>query len=83
MSSIIKFLHHSDNKQDDVNAGINVAKKAIGFGGILYAGSVFAAQRGFDLSNPLDRVKDMKAFTRGEKKSPADESVYKKKLTLF
>ena len=67
MSSIIKFLHHSDNKQDDVNAGINVAKKAIGFGGILYAGSVFAAQRGFDLSNPLDRVKDMKAFTRGEK----------------
>ena len=67
MSSIIKFLHHSENRTDDVNLGIEAAKKVVGFGGILYAGSVFAAQRGLDLSNPLDRVKDMQAFARGEK----------------
>lgn len=67
MSSIAKFLNYNDDKNEAISNGFDTVKRLTGIGGIVYAGSVFASQRGFDVSNPGQRVKDLSAFTRGER----------------
>ena len=66
MSSIAKYLYYRNGQDSDISDGIDAGKRVVGFGGLLYGASVFASQRGFDMSDPKARVKDLKAFTSRE-----------------